>query len=118
MTLARREVTHWSRSVHFVTGELTRRCQQALRESDGRPMTEDELTIRAMNEKGLAVGDGELLADITRRPLWTANRMMRRKAVVKRGCGAEPWWAYLTNAIMQPDSRLSSVANRSIYPPE
>jgi hypothetical protein len=87
VTLVKREVMHWSRSVHFVTGELTRRCQQALREANGAPFTADEITILAMKEKGLEVGDGELRADITRRFLWTLNRMMGRKMVVKQGCG-------------------------------
>jgi hypothetical protein len=90
--LAKREVTQWSRSVHFVTGELTRRCQQALREAEGKPVTADELAILAMREKGLRIGDGELRADITRRFIWTLNRMMGRKAVVKEGYGAEARW--------------------------
>ena len=96
VTLAKREVPQWSRSVHFVTGELTRRCQQALREAEGRLVTADDLAIRAMNEKGLTVGDGELRADITRRFIWTLNRMMGRKAVVKQGFGAEARWTLPT----------------------
>jgi hypothetical protein len=92
VTLAKKEVTQWSRSVHFVTGELTRRCQQALREADGRPVTADELAILAMREKGLEIGDGELRQDITRRFIWTLNRMMGRKVVVKEGYGAVARW--------------------------
>jgi len=96
VTLAKRGVTQWSRSVHFVTGELTRRCQQALREANGVAFTADELAILAMREKGLEIGDGELRADITRRFLWTLNRMMGRKMVVKQGWGADARWGMPT----------------------
>lgn len=92
VTLAKREVTQWTRSVHFVTGELTRRCQQALREAEGQAVTADELAILSMKEKGLAIGDGDLRADITRRFLWTLNRMLGRKMVVKEGWGADARW--------------------------
>jgi hypothetical protein len=56
VTLAKRGVTQWSRSVHFVTGELTRRCKQALREANGAAFTADELAILAVKEKGLEIG--------------------------------------------------------------
>ena len=41
-----------------------------------------------MREKGLDMGDGELRADITRRLLWTLNRLLGRGAVTKEGWGA------------------------------
>src|SRR6266567_196111 len=71
---ARRQVTRFARSAHFVTGELTRRCQQALREANGEPVTADSIALQAIREKALDLGDGELRADMARRILWTLNR--------------------------------------------
>jgi len=93
VTLAKREATKFARSVHFVVGELSRRCQQALREAGGQPVTADMLAVTAMREKGLDAGDGELRADIARRFLWTFNRMLPRGTVVKTGYGADAHWA-------------------------
>ena len=39
VTLAKREVSKFARSAHFVVGELTRRCQNALRKANGEPVT-------------------------------------------------------------------------------
>lgn len=90
---ARREVSRFARSAHFVTGELTRRCQTALREANGQPVTADSIALQAMREKGLDLGAGELRQDMARRILWTLNRMLPRGAVVKRGNGAGAEWA-------------------------
>ena len=92
VTLAKREATKFSRSVHFVVGELSRRCNQALREANGEPITADQLAVAAMREKGLDLGDGELRQDVGRRFLWTLARMLPRKAVVRDGYGAGAGW--------------------------
>lgn len=92
VTLAKREATKFSRSVHFVVGELSRRCNQALREANGEPITADQLAVAAMREKGLDMGDGELRQDIGRRFLWTLARMLPRRAVVRDGYGAGAGW--------------------------
>ncbi|HJS87768.1 MAG TPA: hypothetical protein VJ779_20130 [Acetobacteraceae bacterium] len=92
VTQAKREVTRFARSAHFVTGELTRRVQTALREAEGRAVTADEIAVQAMREKCLDMGDGELRADITRRFLWTLNRLVGRGAVTKEGWGAAARW--------------------------
>lgn len=63
---AKRQVTRSARSAHFVTGELTRRCQTALREAQGRSVSADEIALTAMREKNLDLGDGELRADMGR----------------------------------------------------
>ena len=89
---AKREATRFARSAHFVTGELSRRVQTALREADGRAITADEIAVQAMREKGLDMGDGELRADTTRRFLWTLNRLLARGAVTKEGWGAAARW--------------------------
>jgi hypothetical protein len=39
VTFATREATQFARSVHYVVGELSRRCNQALREAEGQPIT-------------------------------------------------------------------------------
>jgi len=88
---AKREVTRFQRSVHFVTGELSRRVQTALREAPG-PITADEIAVQAMRDKGLDMGDGALRQDITRRFLWTLNRLLGRGAVTKQGWGAAARW--------------------------
>ncbi|HJS85844.1 MAG TPA: hypothetical protein VJ779_10315 [Acetobacteraceae bacterium] len=96
---AKREVTRFARSAHFVTGELTQRVQAALREAEGRAITADEIAVRAMREKGLDMGDGELRADITRRFLWTLNRLLGRGAVTKEGWGAAARWGAPTGQV-------------------
>ena len=98
VTLAKREATKFSRSVHFVVGELSRRCMQALREANGQPVTADALAVAAMREKGLDLGDGELRQDIGRRFLWTLARMVPRKVVVKEGWGGDARWRLPTSA--------------------
>ena len=55
---AKREVTRFQRSAHFVTGELSRRVQTALREASG-PITAAKIVIQAMREKESALGDPE-----------------------------------------------------------
>jgi hypothetical protein len=71
------------RSIYFVTGELTRRCQITLRGADGLPVTADLIAVSAKREKPLDMGDGELRQDITRRILWTLNRMITANKVAK-----------------------------------
>jgi hypothetical protein len=92
LTRAKREVTRFRRSAYFVTGELSRRVQTALREATG-PITADAIAVQAIRDKGLDMGDGELRQDITRRFLWTLNRMLGRGIVTKQGWGAAAWWA-------------------------
>src|ERR1700722_11349693 len=96
VTQAKREATKFARSAHFVTGELTRRCQQALREADGKEVSADSVAVQAMRDKNLSLGDGELRADMSRRILWTFNRMVRTGAVCKHGNGALATWTLPT----------------------
>jgi hypothetical protein len=89
---AKREATRFARSAHFVTGELTRRVQTAMREANGEPVTVNAIAVQAMRDKGLDLGDGELRADVTRRLLWTLARMSGRGAATKQGWGAAARW--------------------------
>lgn len=49
-----------------MVGELTRRCQAALREAKGATLTADEIAVTAKREKNLDMGDRALRQDITR----------------------------------------------------
>src|SRR3712207_5201193 len=50
---AKREATKFKRSAHFLTGELTRLCQDCLRRADGRMLTAHEMAVTALHQKGL-----------------------------------------------------------------
>ena len=89
---AKRDVTRFQRSAHFMVGELTRRCQTAFREAKGQPVTADEIALTAMREKNLDMGDGALRQDITRRFMWTLTRMLKNGSVTKQGYGAAARW--------------------------
>jgi hypothetical protein len=89
---AKRDVSRFQRSAHFMTGELTRRCQTALREAKGHPVTADEIAVQAIKEENLDMGDGALRQDITRRFMWTLTRMLKIGAVTKQGWGADARW--------------------------
>lgn len=88
---AKRRTTRFKRSVYFVTGELTRRCLDALREA-GEPVTIEAIAIATLRDKGLDVDDKALRVDFERRFLWTLNRMLLRGAVTKDGYGAGARW--------------------------
>ncbi len=116
---AKREVARFARSAHFVTGELSRRVQTALREAEGRAITADEIAVQAMREKGLDLGDGELRADITRRFLWTLNWLLARGAVTKGGYGATARWGApieLAQAIPSHASQTAGMAQNMPSP--
>ncbi|HEX2939512.1 MAG TPA: hypothetical protein VHO91_00595 [Rhodopila sp.] len=89
---AKRQATRFKRSVHFLTGELTRQCQDSLREAKGRAITATEIAVTALHAKGLDAGDAELKADFTKRIHWTLTRMLRRGVVVKQGFGMTARW--------------------------
>jgi hypothetical protein len=46
---AKRQATRFKRSAHFLTGELTRQCQDSLREAAGRPITATEIAVTALH---------------------------------------------------------------------
>ena len=50
------------------------------------------VAVQALRNKKLDLGDGELRADMSRRILWTFNRMVRVGAVRKHGTGALATW--------------------------
>lgn len=89
---AKREATRFARSAHCLIGELTRQCQDSLREAKERPVTATEIAVTALHAKGLDAGDAALRADFTKRIHWTLTRMLRRGAVVKHGYGMSARW--------------------------
>ena len=89
---AKRQATRFKRSAHFLTGELTRLCQDSLRQSHGRLVTSTEMAVTALHAKGLDAGDAELRADFVKRIHWTLTRMLRRGAVLKEGYGMAARW--------------------------
>lgn len=89
---ARLIATRHARSRFFVSGELSRRCQDGLREAEGGWITAEDIAIAAMRDKGLNVADSEIRGDFTRRLLWTLNRFFLRGAAEKEGWGTAARW--------------------------
>ncbi len=75
----------------IVTGGLTRRCLDALREA-GEPAAIDAIAVSALRDKGLDAEDKALRADFGRRFLRTLNRLLQRGAVTKVGYGVGRRW--------------------------
>jgi multidrug resistance efflux pump len=62
---AKRQATRFKRSAHFLTWELTRQCQDNLREARGRAITATEFAVTALHAKGLDAGNAEPRADFS-----------------------------------------------------
>ena len=92
LTAARRIATRHARSRYFTSGELSRRCQDALRLAGEAWITAEDIALTAMRDKALDPADAELRGDFTRRLLWTLNRFVIRGAVVKEGWGTAARW--------------------------
>lgn len=88
---ARLIATRHARSKFFASGELSRRCLDAVREASGAWVTADDIARRAMQDKGFDPAD-EIRDDFTRRLLWTLNRLLLRGAVQKDGWGTAARW--------------------------
>ncbi|MEE3500474.1 hypothetical protein [Acidiphilium acidophilum] len=89
---ARLIATRHARSRFFVSGELSRRCQDALREAKGTWITAEDIARIAIREKGLSPDDAAIRGDFTRRLLWTLNRFVKRETVEKEGWGTAARW--------------------------
>lgn len=80
------------RSTYFGRSEISRRCYDMLREKDGI-IRADDVTVRAMTEKGLSPeSDRKLRADFTRRILVTLHDMRKAGVVEKIGHGRSVRW--------------------------
>src|SRR5271166_4312010 len=87
LTQAKRRLSIFIRSAYLASGELTSRCQDALREADGGYVTVEAIVWRAMQDKGLDLADADLRDDFARRFAWTLNALLARGAVRKIGSG-------------------------------
>jgi hypothetical protein len=50
-------------------------------------LTAREMAVTVLHQKGLTAGDGELLANFTKRIAWTLARMSGRDVVTNQGYG-------------------------------
>jgi hypothetical protein len=91
LTAAKRKASRFARSEHFVTGELTRRCQEGMRGTQ-EPISADELAVKALLDKGMDPSDMATRADFVQRFVWTLNRMLARGKVEKVGRGPDARW--------------------------
>lgn len=79
------------RSTFLVVGEISRRCLDALREAV-KPISADEIAVKAMPDKGLDVSDQAIRADMTKRLLWALDRFALSGQVERVGRGTEARW--------------------------
>jgi hypothetical protein len=87
------------RSAFFGRNEITRRCYDLLREGD--EITADDVTVRAMREKGLdPEADRKQRTDLTRRILVSLHDLRRAGTVEKIGYGRGVRWKL---AAKEPD---------------
>ena len=84
------------RSSYFAMGEITRRCREAIRDSD-KPVSADEVTVKAMTDKGLDLGDRKIRSDMIRRFLWAMQRLTVDGHAQKIGNGLGARWTVTEN---------------------
>jgi hypothetical protein len=90
---ARQRASVFARSVYFQSGEITRRCQDALRESGDGFVTTEAIVMRAMRDKRLDPADRRLRDDFARRFTWALNVMLAAGKVRKIGGGMQARWS-------------------------
>src|SRR5579863_8214278 len=81
------------RSTYFGRNELSRRCQDMLREKGS--IRADEVTVQAMRDKGLDPENRKLRADLTRRILVSLHDLTKGGHVQKVGHGRGVRWQLL-----------------------
>jgi hypothetical protein len=79
------------RSAHFVQGEITRRCFEAMREVSA-PVSAADITERTMTDKDLDPEDRKLRSDMIRRFLYALQRLAKDKVVRRIGHGIGATW--------------------------
>ena len=80
------------RSGYFAMGELSQRCQDAIREAGDKGITADELATATMRDKGLDAGDAPLRTDFIRRFHWALGRLQRDGRIDRLGHGRGVRW--------------------------
>lgn len=93
LTHARYRVSAYVRSVYFTQGEMTRRCQDALREADGGFIITEAIVERAIQDKRLDPNDRQLRDDFGRRFTWVLNSALAQGKLRKIGSGMQARWS-------------------------
>ncbi|KAA0567874.1 hypothetical protein [Azospirillum sp. Sh1] len=81
-----------ARSHYFATGELARRCLEALRMAEGRVVAAEEIAVAAMRDKGLDPEDRKTRSDFIQRVLNTLTAQKGKGTVEKIGNGLGVRW--------------------------
>jgi hypothetical protein len=81
------------RSAYFARNEISRRCRDALREKCS--IRADDVTVRAMRDKGLDPENRKLRADFTRRILVSLHDFDKAGTVKKVGHGRGVRWTLI-----------------------
>ncbi|CAO3431955.1 hypothetical protein [Azospirillum doebereinerae] len=81
-----------ARSHYFATGELARRCLDALRLAEERVVAAEEIAVAAMRDKGLDPEDRKTRSDFTQRVLNTLTALKGKGTVEKIGNGLGARW--------------------------
>ena len=86
------------KSEHFVHGEMTRRCREALRDA-AEPLSANDMAMRMMADKGLDAEDRTLRADFVVRILWAMKRLRRSGKVQQVGSGHGSKWTLPSDGV-------------------
>ncbi len=78
------------RSAHFESGEIARRCRDALRTAGPEGVTANEVATVAVKDKGIE--DAKLAADFEKRMYWTLTRLGHEGVARKVGQGHGAKW--------------------------
>ncbi|MFD1628230.1 hypothetical protein [Azospirillum griseum] len=81
-----------ARSHYFATGELARRCLEALRMAEGRVVAAEEIAVAAMRDRGLDPEDRKTRSDFIQRVLNTLTALKGKGTVEKIGNGLGARW--------------------------
>ncbi|NYZ17995.1 hypothetical protein HL658_36115 [Azospirillum sp. RWY-5-1] len=81
-----------ARSHYFATGELARRCLDALRVAEGRVVAAEEIAVAALRDKGLDPEDRKTRSDFIQRVLNTLTTLKGKGTVEKVGHGLGARW--------------------------
>jgi hypothetical protein len=85
----------FARSGYFAQGELSTRCQDAMRVAGPDGVSAEEVSIQALKEKELDPSDEKLRSDFVKRLVNTFERLSRAGAARRlgRGQGGRVRWA-------------------------
>ena len=80
-----------AKSPHFESGEIARRCRDALRMCGPDGVTAADVAATALSDKGIS-DDAKGAADFTKRMYWTLNRLGQDGVARKIGSGQSARW--------------------------